>query len=152
MENILNILLWEILTPKSSKDSRKRERAYCIGQYVFNPENKQIDELPESQFENRELLVSFCMDEDYVIPSTFFQKSHQNLITFRNTQSATFEPPFTSTKFSQIDFILTKHKWRNSIKDINATHLTALESDHKMLVANVSIKLAKKKIAPTSLS
>lgn len=93
--------------------------------------------------ENRELFVEFCLEEDYVVSSTMFQKHHNDLITFRNTQAATFASPFTNTRFSQIDHILSKRRWRNAIRNVNATHHTSLESDHKMIVVDVAIKLAK---------
>ena len=72
-----------------------------------------------------------------------FQKHHNDLITFRNTQAAIFASPFTSTRFSQIDHILSKRRWRNAIRNVNATHHTSLDSDHKMIVVDVVIKLAK---------
>jgi endonuclease/exonuclease/phosphatase family metal-dependent hydrolase len=114
-----------------------------IGPHIFNPDDQNIDSLPEAQMENRELFVEFCLEEDYVVSSTMFQKHHNDLITFRNTQAATFASPFTNTRFSQIDHILSKRRWRNAIRNVNATHHTSLESDHKMIVVDVVIKLAK---------
>lgn len=75
---------------------RLPEKEGYSGQYVVNPGNQQVDNLPESQLENRDMLVLFCMEENYMISSKFFQKSHQFLLAFRNTQSATLEPPFSS--------------------------------------------------------
>ena len=114
-----------------------------IGPHIFNPDDQNIDSLPEAQMENRELFVEFCLEEDYVVSSTMFQKHHNDLITFRNTQAATFASPFMNTRFSQIDHILSKRRWRNAIRNVNATHHTSLESDHKMIVVDVVIKLAK---------
>ena len=114
-----------------------------IGPHIFNPDDQNIASLPEAQMENRELFVEFCLEEDYVVSSTMFQKHHNDLITFRNTQAAIFASPFTSTRFSQIDHILSKRRWRNAIRNVNATHHTSLDSDHKMIVVDVVIKLAK---------
>ena len=89
------------------------------------------------------MFVEFCLQEDYVVSSTMFQKPRDNLITFRNTQAATFASPFASTRVSQIDHILTRRRWRNAIRDVNTTHHTSLESDHKLVVVDVEIKFAK---------
>ena len=37
-------------------------------------------------------------------------------------------PPFTTAKFSQIDHILVKSRWKHAIQDINTTHCTSLEN------------------------
>ena len=114
-----------------------------VGPHIFNPESQGIETLPEAQVENREMFVEFCLEEDCVVSSTMFQKHQEDLIIFRNTQAATFASPFASTRFSQIDHILTRRRWRNAIRDVNTTHHTSLESDHKLIVVDVEIKLAK---------
>ena len=114
-----------------------------VGPHISNPESRGIETLPEVQVENREMFVEFCLEEDYVVSSTMFQKHQEDLITFRNTRAAAFASPLTSTRFSQIDHILKRRRWRNAIRDVNTTHNTSLESDHTLLVADVEIKLAK---------
>ena len=122
---------------------RLPEEMEHIGPHIFNPDNRDIHEVPEAQLENRELFVEFCLEHDYVVASTWFQKSVHELVTFRNTNASTFGPPFTNAKFSQIDFVLVKKQWRNAVKDINSVQHTSLESDHKMLTASICIRLAK---------
>ena len=48
-----------------------------IGPHIFNPDDQNIDSLPEAQMENRELFVEFCLEEDYVVSSTMFQETSQ---------------------------------------------------------------------------
>ena len=87
-----------------------------IGLHIFNPDDRDIHEIPEAQLENRELFVEFCLERDCIVASIWFQKSRHELVTFRNTNASTFRPPFANTRFSQIDYVLVRKQWRNPFR------------------------------------
>ena len=60
-----------------------------------------------------------------------------------------FEPPFTPNRFAQIDYISTTDHWKNTIKNVIATDRLAIDSDHKLIKADIRVKLAAKKCKKT---
>ena len=54
--------------------TRNPEEVDHIGPFIFNPDGHDMEDVPETQLENREMLVEFCLEEDYVVSSTWFQK------------------------------------------------------------------------------
>ena len=95
----------------------------------------------------RQVFTGFCLQEDYVVASTWFQKCPRDLITFRYAATPNFDPPLTHSKFAQIDHVLINRRWRNAIQDVRAISNTSVDSDHKLLAAKVKVKLANKKRA-----
>ena len=87
----------------------------------------------------------FCMEADYVVSNTWFQKNQEGLLTFRNTDTTAFQPPYTNARFAQIDYVLTNKPWKNSVKSVHTTAHTTIASDDKLLVAKLETKLAIKK-------
>ena len=123
---------------------RLPEESEHIGPWIFNENELDIGDLPGPQLENRDMFTEFCLEEDYVVASTWFQTSTQKLITFRYPTAKTFDPPLTHTKFAQLDYILIKKQWRNALRNIDTTPHTSIESDHKLLTGMIQIKLATK--------
>ena len=79
-----------------------------------------------------------------VVTNTLFEKDEpQLLITHRNATTPCFSLPFTTERFSQLDYILINSRWNKSITHVETTSFHAVTSDHKLLVAHVRIKLAK---------
>ena len=85
-----------------------------MGQHVCNTSDYHIEDTPQPQPENRELLVELCMEADYAVGNTWFQKNQEDL-TFRNTDTIAFQPPYTNARFVQIDYVLTSQPWKNSL-------------------------------------
>ncbi len=54
---------------------RLPEETEHIELHIFSPDNRDIHEIPESQLENGELFVEFCLEHDYIVASTWFQQS-----------------------------------------------------------------------------
>ena len=54
-------------------------------------------------------------------------------------------PPYDTKRFAQIDYVLVPPKWRDAIENIETTSKLAIESDHKMIIADFKIKLGRKK-------
>jgi len=115
-----------------------------VGPHIYNPLNLEIDSLSNGQKENRELLMEFCLENNLIISNTWFQKSQKELATFHTPHVENFHfAGENHAQFAQFDLVLTPNKLKNSIHDINAKIGEAFESDHKLVMADITIKLAK---------
>ena len=126
-----------------------------IGQHVFKISDYHIEDMPQPQAENRELFIEFCMEADYVVSNTWFQKNQEDLLRFRNTDTVAFQifqPLYTNARLAQIDYVLTNKPWKNSVKSVHTTAHATIESDHKLLVAKLEMKLAIKEKRKDSTS
>lgn len=117
-----------------------------IGPHIYNPLNLDIDSLSTGQKENRENLLELCLENNLIISNTWFQKAQHELMTFHTPHVENFlHTGENYTQFAQFDLVLTPNKWKNSIQDINTKIGEAFESDHKIILADIRIKLAKNK-------
>ena len=82
--------------------------------------------------------------------NTFLQKPPEQLITYKAVGVKTWLSPWTLHKYAQMDYTLVNHRWKNSIKDTFSTHVHAIDTDHKLLIADVRFKLksAKQTVTP----
>lgn len=84
--------------------------------------------------ERGEKLVSFCIENRLVVTNTWFKNHIRRLYTWK--------APGDNARF-QIDFIMIKERFRNSIKNV-CTHPGAdIDSDHNLLVAKMKVELKK---------
>ena len=79
-----------------------------------------------------ELLVSLC--ENIKLISAFYRQPH------KNNHMWTWEHPDDIHK-AQVDHILLGGKWRNSIRKCRAYSTVDLDSDHRIVTANLKISL-----------
>ena len=115
-----------------------------LGPYIFTKEDATLDVLNEQQKENRDLFVDFCTERGYIPMNTWFQKKNEDLVTYRTTYRAWFSPPFDFEHFAQMDYVLAKNQWKNSVINVDSKVSTPFESDHKEMEATFRVKLAKK--------
>ena len=73
-----------------------------------------------------------------------FQKESARLVTYRNVTRPNFSAPYTTDHYAQLDFVLINQRWKNSITNVETTLQHSITTDHKLLVANLSTKLAHK--------
>ncbi|XP_060759934.1 craniofacial development protein 2-like [Neoarius graeffei] len=103
----------------------------------------------EESNRNEEYLLELMEDHALIACNTQFQKAPKKLWTW-------ISPPNTNgvRHRQQIDFILTRRKWRNSILDCQAYNsLASISSDHRALLVKVRLSLkAQKKNAPRGVS
>lgn len=85
---------------------------------------------------NGDILVEFCKKNQLVITNTWYEQKLNNRYTWTS--------PDGKTK-NQIDFILTNHRYRNSVKNCKSRTGHYCESDHKPVVAKINSKLKKLK-------
>ena len=79
-----------------------------------------------------------------MVKNTFFCKPEAELVTYRSVGIKDWRPPWHPRQYSQMDYILGNESWKNGITDIFATEVHDIDTDHKMLVANVRLKTQEK--------
>ena len=136
----INVLLgdWNVRLQE-----RLPHESHVIGPHVFRDEHSKIENLNDDQRRNRIEFIMFCQNHGYVVTNTWFEKPISKLVTYRNPTSLTFEPPYNTNKFGQLDFILVNQRWRNSFHNVETSLPQAITSDHKVLMAHMKTKLAK---------
>ena len=79
-------------------------------------------------------LIEFCQENALVIVKTLFQKHKWRLYTWTSPEGQ---------HQNQIDFILCRQRWRNSIQSAKTTPGADCGSDHELLIAKFRLKLKK---------
>ena len=90
--------------------------------------------------ERGERLLHFCIEQDLVVSNTTFEQPNRLLYTWKS--------PGDITR-NQIDYILIRKRFRNSIKQCKTHPGADIASDHNPLIAKVSVKL--KRAMPKSM-
>ena len=89
----------------------------------------------ESTNSNGRLLRDTLQECELEVTNTRFQKNKRKMWTHLNDG--------THTK-SQLDFILVRNKWRNSVKNTEAyNYFSSLGSDHRLVRAKLKLSLRK---------
>lgn len=111
-----------------------------VGRHVFGHGNHYVQELPEEQRENRQMLMDFCISNNLIISNSFFQKADSRKCTYKETRTEGFTPPWTPDRFAQLDAILVQKEWRNIVIDAESRPDIAFNSDHTFLTASIKGK------------
>ena len=74
--------------------------------------------------------MDLCTEQDFIHCNSWFQKDIEEKITFRDIGTTETEEDLNWEKFAEIDHCITRRKWRNSIKDIEANRAIHTDSDH----------------------
>ena len=115
-----------------------------IGQHLFRDDNYGLETLSEQQIDNRTRFISFCQEHSLVVSNTWFEKEAAKLVTYRCVAAPNFQGPYTPKRYAQLDFILINKRWKNSFINVESSNNHAISTDHKLLVAKVAVKLAKR--------
>ena len=78
------------------------------------------------------MLIDFCKQHDLVVTNTWLKKIKTKLYTWKS--------PGDRNRY-QIDYILVKQHFRNSIRDVKTLPGADIDSDHNLLVAEVQTRL-----------
>lgn len=90
---------------------------------------------------NGELLAELAQEKDLVISNVAYQKRMGKLWTFRDPRNLKY----------QLDYILCKRKWRNSVKNVEAYGtFESVGSDHRVVVAGIKLSLRSNAKQPES--
>ena len=115
--------------------------ASVIGPHTLGKLGSEISELSDAQFQNRLRFTEFCLSHEMIAKNTYFQKSQEQLVTYKAVGVKEWKPPWHLHKFAQMDYFLISSKWKNAITNITTTVVHTVETDHKLLIANASFKL-----------
>ena len=86
--------------------------------------------------ESGERLVQFCQEEQLIIANTLFQHPKKNLYTWSS--------PGDQYR-NQIDYILVRRRFRNSIKNVKTYPGADIMSDHCLLLGKFKVKIKRVK-------
>ena len=86
------------------------------------------------QNEAGQRLIEFCHENALVIANTLFQQHKRWLYTW---------PSPDGWHWNQIDYILCRQRWRNSIQSAKTRLGADCGSDHELLIAKFRLKLKK---------
>ena len=80
------------------------------------------------------MLIGFCERNGLNVTSTWFRKPKRKLYTWK--------APGGRSRH-QLDYILVKHRFRNSVKDVQTLPGADVDSHHNLLVAKICTRLKK---------
>jgi len=81
-----------------------------------------------------QMLITFCEKNELIFTNTWFRKPERRLCTWK--------APGDQSQY-QVDYILVKHQFRHSIKDVQTPPGADIDSDHSLLVAKICTRLKK---------
>src|SRR5688572_3236812 len=88
----------------------------------------------ECEMKRGQELVNFCKRLNLVVTNTRYKHDKRRRYTWKR--------PGEKRRF-QIDYILVKHRYRNSVKNSRAYKGAAVYSDHNLVMAKTELKLKK---------
>jgi len=80
------------------------------------------------------MLINFCERNGLIVTNIWFRKPKRKLYTWK--------APGDRSRH-QLGYILVKHLFRNSVKDVQTLPGADIDSDHNLLVAKICTKLKK---------
>ena len=92
----------------------------------------------EDVLDNRERFLDFLVQQDLVAVNTLREGPPETQITYRLPGQPAFEPPWIEDRYAQIDYILTKSRWRNLFSNVGPKQELDYDSDHLPLNATIS--------------
>eukprot|EP00972_Heterocapsa_arctica_P112688 16433226-Heterocapsa_arctica.AAC.1 len=101
---------------------------------------------------NLNSLVDLLREHDLRVMNTF-QKSPRQKATCKFVGVPGNVGPWTTDRYSEIDFCLARTRWHNSVLDVKADPFANITSDHKMLKIQLKqrLKAEKAELPPPSL-
>ena len=119
-------------------------RANNFGKYFLKTE-KEISEINQEVWNNRERFVEFIHGNELVVKNTMFNKSPKNKCTYKNKKTGhKGGKPWNTTNYGQVDYILSENKWKNAIYETWSSPYTNINSDHFPVMGRMKIKFATK--------
>jgi len=80
------------------------------------------------------MFINFCGGNGLIVTNTGFRKPKRRQYAWK--------APGDQSRH-QLDYILVKHRFRNSVKDVQTLPGADIDSDHNLLVAKICTRLKK---------
>jgi len=81
-----------------------------------------------------QMFIDFCERNGLIVTKTWFKKPQGRLYPWKVTGD---------WSRNKLDYILLKHRFRNSVKEVQTLPVADIDSDHNILVANIRTRLKK---------
>ena len=88
---------------------------------------------------NGQCLLDFMIEKDFYACNTSFKHSARHITSWHGTTTARGDPDKTVKYYEQIDYILCKSSYKVNITDRRSYGGALLKSDHKPVVARVTL-------------
>ena len=108
-----------------------------VGPNIFKAEHP-LGTYSEEVLDSREIFLDFLLQQDLVTLNTLQNGQPNTQITFRNPGQPNFAPPWVETNFAQIDYVLTKSRWRNLFSNVIPRPTLDFDSDHLPVSATLT--------------
>ena len=109
-----------------------------VGTNIF-PTTRPLGEQSAEVLENRDLFLNFLVQYDLIALNTLQTQPPRKQVTYRSPGQRHFEPPWSENRFAQIDYILTKARWRSSFAAVGTLPQYDYDSDHLPLQATLHL-------------
>jgi len=80
------------------------------------------------------MLINFCERNRLTVTKTWFRKPKRRLYTWKAPEDRSRH---------QLDYIIVKHRFQNSVKDVQTLPGADIDSDHNLLLAKICTRLKK---------
>ena len=101
----------------------KGREGLAVGEYGLGKRN-----------DRGEMLIERCRQWKLIVSNTWFRHENRRRYTWKN--------PGDTTRY-QIDYILVRHRYRNSVTDSRSYPGADVDSDHNLVAAKFKIRLKK---------
>jgi hypothetical protein len=91
----------EMLTQDGTREYQGKRTA--LGKHIYGRGEEYLRE-HANEGDNREHCLLFLKETNKINANSFFEKTQQNKITYKETWTHTKAPPFIPTQFAEIDF------------------------------------------------
>ena len=144
----VNILLMQVYMPTSQYEDDEVEKLYDTIEEILEEDGSDTNSIilgdwnnvvGEESYKNTvgshglgrrnhrgQMLIDFCERNGLIVTNTWFKKPKRRLYTWKAPGDWSLH---------QLDYILVKHRFRNSVKDVQTLPGTDIDSDHNLLVA-----------------
>ena len=131
------MVLWRPTRP--SRTNTQKRCLFIIGDWNPNVGSQETPEVTGKfgfgvQSEAGKRLIEFCQENALVIANTLFQQHKRRLYTWTSPDGQ---------YWNQIDYILCRQRWKNSIQSAKTRPGADCGSDHELLITKFRLKLKK---------
>ena len=110
-----------------------------IGNHIFHT-RFALETQSAEVLENRDLFLDFLVHHDLVALNTLHESNPGTQVTYHYPGQPRLAPPWDEENFAQLDFILTKTRWKNHFHTVVTDPRLDYDSDHLLVRATLAAK------------
>ena len=97
--------------------------------------------------ENKQLLIDFCLEHDYRIRNTDFERNDKHKCTY-GQRGGNGGPPYGTTQYWELDHVLINNRCKDSTHICSSDPDANIASDHFPITTTLKTRLQKAGNAP----